>query len=124
MNPKNVISGRIIWWIVGGMIGVIVILWGFNRWAEYEIIRRLESDQSQITSGVVKVRAGAGKVVLHQVEWSRESSFVRAEQVNVSGFSLLRILIYRKILIDLIDIEPLEVSLGSFDNQHECSDTF
>src|SRR5690625_7682328 len=101
MNPKNVISGRIIWWIVGGMIGVIVILWGFNRWAEYEIIRRLESDQSQISSGLVKVRAGAGKVVLHQVEWSRDSSFVRAEQVNVSGFSLLRCLIYRKIIIDL-----------------------
>src|SRR5690625_5924521 len=99
MNPKNVISGRIIWWIVGGMIGVIVILWGFNRWAEYEIIRRLESDQSQISSGLVKVRAGAGKVVLHQVEWSRGSSFVRAEQVNVSGLSLLRFLIYRKIII-------------------------
>src|SRR5690625_7794976 len=77
MNPKNVISGRIIWWIVGGMIGVIVILWGFNRWAEYEIIRRLESDQSQISSGLVKVRAGAGKVVLHQ-EIGRASCRERA----------------------------------------------
>lgn len=124
MNPKNVISGRIIWWIVGGMIGVIVILWGFNRWAEYEIIRRLESDQSQISSGLVKVRAGAGKVVLHQVEWSRDSSFVRAEQVNVSGFSLLRFLIYRKIIIDLIEIEAPEVHLGSFDKQEKFSEIF
>src|SRR5690625_7362188 len=100
MNPKNVISGRIIWWIVGGMIGVIVILWGFNRWAEYEIIRRLESDQSQISSGLVKVRAGAGKEVVHQVEWSGDSCCVRAEQVHVSGFSLLRLLISQTIGAD------------------------
>lgn len=98
-------------WIAGGLSVVLILLWIFNRWVENELVRRLESSPYRISMESVRVQAGRGTIVFHRIGWSQDSSYVKAEQVRVSGVSILKYLVNQKLFISQVRIDRPETCL-------------